>query len=64
MENTPESITGQNEPFSSEETHKLIMTVDGKGFAAEINDTAKADLNKIIKEFISRHGLKMQKIGG
>lgn len=60
----PDEEKTKIEPFSSEETHKLIMTVDGKGFSAEITDAAKADLNKIIKDFITRYGLKMEKIGG
>lgn len=60
----PDEEKTKIEPFSCEETHKLIMTVDGKGFSAEITDAAKADLNKIIKDFITRYGLKMEKIGG
>lgn len=63
-ENTPEAKEGQNEPIWSAETHELIMTVDGKGFRAEITDEAKAELNKIIKEFIKLYSLKMWRIGG
>lgn len=63
-ENTPEAKEGQNEPIWSAETHELIMTVDGKGFRAEITDEAKDQLNKIIKEFIKLYSLKMWRIGG
>lgn len=64
IENTPESNQGQNEPIWSAETHELIMTVDGKGFRAEITEEAKAELNKIIKNFIKLYSLKMWRIGG
>ena len=64
IENTPEATTGQNDPFSSEEIHILLMTVDGKGFRAIINDEQKAELNATIKNFITAHGLKMERIGG
>lgn len=64
IENTPESNAGQNEPIWSAETHELIMTVDGKGFRAEITEEAKAELNKIIKNFIKLYSLKMWRIGG
>lgn len=64
IENTPESNKGQDEPIWSAETHELIMTVDGKGFKAEITDEAKAELNKIIKNFIKLYSLKMWRIGG
>ena len=63
-ENTPEAKEGQNEPIWSAETHELIMTVDGKGFRAEITEEAKAGLNKIIKNFIKLYSLKMWRIGG
>lgn len=64
IENTPESNQGQNEPIWSAETHELIMTVDGKGFKAEITDEAKAELNKIIKNFMQLYSLKIWRIGG
>lgn len=64
IENTPEAKEGQNEPIWSAETHELIMTVDGKGFRAEITEEAKAELNKIIKNFIKLYSLKMWRIGG
>lgn len=64
IENTPEEITGQNDPFTDEVKHVLIMTVDDKGFRAIINDEQKAELNRIIKIFIEKYGLKMERIGG
>jgi len=59
---TPEAVTGENGANTSEETHELIMTVDGKGLRAIITDEQKADLNRVIKDFITRNGLSMQKI--
>ena len=64
IENTTETTAGQNNPFSSEEIHILLMTVDGRGFRAIINDEQKAELNATIKNFITAHGLKMERIGG
>ena len=60
----PDEVKTENEPIWSAETHELIMTVDGKGFRAEITEEAKAGLNKIIKNFIKLYSLKMWKIGG
>lgn len=64
IENTTETTAGQNDPFSSEEIHILLMTVDGRGFRAIINDEQKAELNATIKNFITAHELKMERIGG
>ena len=60
----PEEIKAENGANLSEEIHILLMTVDGKGFRAIITDEAKADLNRVIKEFLSRYGLKMERIEG
>ena len=60
----PEETKAENGANLSEEIHILLMTVDGKGFRAIINDEAKADLNRVIKEFLSRYGLKMERIEG
>lgn len=60
----PDAVKAENEPIWSAETHELIMTVDGKGFRAEITEEAKAELNKIIKNFIQLYSLKMWRIGG
>lgn len=60
----PDAEKTENEPIWSAETHELIMTVDGKGFRAEITEEAKAELNKIIKNFIQLYSLKMWRIGG
>ena len=62
IENTPEPVTGQNGANMSEERHELIMTVDGKGFRAIISDAQKAELNQVIKEYITRNGVEMQRI--
>ena len=40
------------------------MTVDSKGFRAIINEEQKAELNRVIKDFITRSGVKMERIGG
>lgn len=60
----PEETKAENGANLSEEIHILLMTVDGKGFRAIITDEAKADLNRVIKEFLSRYGLKMERIEG
>lgn len=60
----PEEVKAENGANLSEEIHILLMTVDGKGFRAIITDEAKADLNRVIKEFLSRYGLKMERIEG
>ena len=64
IENTTETTARQNDPFTDEIKHVLIMTVDGRGFRAIINDEQKAELNATIKNFITAHGLKMERIGG
>lgn len=60
----PEETKAESGANLSEEIHVLLMTVDGKGFRAIITDEAKADLNRVIKEFLSRYGLKMERIEG
>lgn len=63
--NTPETLTAEIDPFiAGETTHILIMTVDSKGFRAIINEEQKAELNRVIKDFITRSGVKMERIGG
>ena len=62
IENTSEPVTGQNGANMSEERHELMMTVDGKGFRAIISDAQKAELNQVIKEYITRNGVEMQRI--
>lgn len=63
--NTPETLTAEIAPFiAGETTHILIMTVDSKGFRAIINEEQKAELNRVIKDFITRSGVKMERIGG
>lgn len=57
-----EDIKGEYGANTSAEQHELIMTVDGKGFRAIINDAQKAELNQVIKEYITRNGVEMQKI--
>ena len=61
---TPEEVKTENGANMSEETHALIMTVDGKGFRAIITEEQKAELNRVIKDYITRCGVKMERIGG
>jgi hypothetical protein len=60
----PEEVKTENGANMSEETHTLIMTVDGKGFRAIITEEQKAELNRVIKDYITRCGVKMERIGG
>lgn len=62
--NTPEPTNEENGANTSEETHTLIMTVDGKGFRAIINDRQKAALNNVIRDYIRYNRVEMEKIGG
>ena len=62
IENPSEATKGEYGANMSEEGHELIMTVDGKGFRAIIDDAQKAALNLVIKDYISANGVAMQRI--